>query len=370
MPPLTVMIKPASGLCNLRCTYCFYADVAAHREEASYGIMNADTLETLMRRAFAYAEGQLTFMFQGGEPTLAGKDFFRRYLSLLKKYNTRRLPVHSAIQTNGYALDREWCDIFREGRFLVGVSVDGTQQTHDACRITASGAPTYARIAENLALLRQENIDYNILCVVTEQIASQPRAIFEALKEHVFLQFIPCLDDFEGARKDYSLTPQSYGRFLIETFDLYEQSFRAGKPVSIRTFDNWIAMTLGYPPENCGMSGRCGNYYLIEADGSAYPCDFYVLDSWRLGSILESSFFKLDKSPVGARFREESIPLPETCRQCRWLALCRGGCKRDREPVVNGAPALNRLCESNRMFFEARYPQLRALAEAVQRQRR
>ena len=370
MPPLTVMIKPASSLCNLRCRYCFYADVASSRETASYGLMSADTLETLMRRAFAYAEGQLSFMFQGGEPTLAGKDFFRRYLSLLKKYNTRRLNVQSAIQTNGYMLDEEWCAIFKEGNFLVGVSVDGTKAIHDAYRVTPEGKPTYDRIAENLALLRAHDIPYNILCVVNEPIASEPAAVFHALKEHVFLQFIPCLDDFSGEKKPYSLNAKTYGRFLIETFDLYEQALYSGKPVSIRTFDNWAAMLLGYPPENCGMSGRCGNYYLIEADGSAYPCDFYVLDEWKVGNILESSFFRMDKSPVGKRFRDESIPLPDACKACRWLALCRGGCKRDREPVIGGVPALNRLCESNRMFFKARYERLQALAAEIRRRQR
>ena len=148
MPPLTLMIKPASGLCDLRCEYCFYADVSAHREIRSYGVMSVDTLETLVRRAFLYAEGQLSFMFQGGEPTVAGKAFFRHFLKLEAEYKDRPVRVLNAIQTNGYALDEEWCEIFKEGSFLVGVSLDGTREIHDTYRKTADKSPTYDRIAE------------------------------------------------------------------------------------------------------------------------------------------------------------------------------------------------------------------------------
>ena len=367
MPPLTVMIKPASSACNMRCTYCFYADVSAHRHDATYGVMSEATLQNLVRRAFAYAEGQISFLFQGGEPTLAGKDFFRRFLALERKYNVRHLPVQNSIQTNGYALDAQWCALFREGQFLVGVSVDGTRALHDACRLDATGKPTYDRIAENIALLKAEGIEYNILCVVNQPIAKAPAEVFRALEPHRFLQFIPCLDGFDGERGEFSLDSETYGRFLIETYDLYEKACYSGKPVSVRTFDNWIAMLMGYPPESCGMSGRCGRYYLVEANGNAYPCDFYVLDEWLLGNVNDASFFKLDKSPVAERFLSEGVPLSEQCRGCEWLSLCRGGCRRDREPYCGGLPSPNRLCAGLRMFFSQRMERMRALARYVAR---
>lgn len=365
MPPLTLMIKPASGLCNLRCSYCFYADVTARRETASYGLMTDATLENLMRRAFAYADGFVSFAFQGGEPTLAGKDFFRRVLALEKRYNSRGLQVHNSIQTNGYTIDAEWVRIFREGQFLVGVSVDGTQALHDACRLDAAGHPTYDRVMQSLELLRQGGVDYNILCVVNQLIAQQPRAVFENLKRHGYLQFIPCLDDLDGSSGPYSLDPLTYGHFLIETFDLYEKAWRQGKPVSIRHFDNWVGMCLGQPPESCAMGGRCGQYYLLEADGSVYPCDFYVLDAWRMGNINETTFARLSRSPVGEAFRKVSWEVDDACRACPHYALCRGGCRRDREPVVEGHPALNRLCPGHKLFFDARGQRLQALARQI-----
>lgn len=368
MPPLTIMLKPASSLCNMRCAYCFYSDVAARRDAPSYGVMSPGTLETLVRRAFAYAEGSLSFIFQGGEPTLAGKEFFEAFLSLLARYNARRLRVSLALQTNGLTLDEEWCALLKRGGFLVGVSLDGTQALHDACRRGASGEPTYARVIRGIELLRRFGVDYNVLCVVTQPVAERPEEVFHALKAHRFLQFIPCLDGFDGKKTPLSLDAETYGRFLIGTFDLYEQAWYAGKPVSIRNLDNWLAMLLGYPPENCAMSGRCGHYFLVEADGGVYPCDFYVLDRWRLGNVGDASFFKLDKSPVGARFREESVPLPEGCARCEWFSLCRGGCKRDREPIAGGEPGAagaNRLCAGHKLFFSSRFERIKALAAFV-----
>ena len=176
---------------------------------------------------------------------------------------------------------------------------------------------------------------------------------------------IPCLDGFDVAQGESSLDGETYGRFLIATYDLYEKAFYSGKPVSVRTFDNWIAMLLGRPPESCGMSGRCGHYYLIEANGNAYPCDFYVLDEWLIGNINDASFFKLDKSPLVSRFLSQSVPLPQRCRGCEWLSLCRGGCRRDREPYQNGLPSDNRLCAGHRLFFSQRMERMKALAARI-----
>ena len=139
MRSLSMLIKPASGLCNMRCRYCFYADVAAHRTTSSYGIMTEETAEALVRRAFEYADGDVSFAFQGGEPTLAGADFYRTFIRLAERYNTKKLPVHYSIQTNGYAIPDELYAIMRENRFLVGVSLDGTAEWHDAARIDANG---------------------------------------------------------------------------------------------------------------------------------------------------------------------------------------------------------------------------------------
>lgn len=365
MPPLSLMIKPVSSLCNMRCAYCFYRDVAAHREAASHGVMCEKTLDTLVRRAFAYAEESVSFAFQGGEPTLAGLAFFERVVALQRKYNTRRLPVHNAIQTNGLAIDDAFAAFLGREGFLVGVSLDGDRETHNALRPDAEGQGTYSRAAEAIGRLRSHGVPVNVLCVVTEAIARRPKETFAALATYGFIQYIPCLEGFDAVPDAYTLRPETYAEFLKQTFVCYERAYRRGQPVSIRDFDNYLQMIAGYPPEHCGMGGVCGRYYLIEADGGVYPCDFYVLDAWKLGNIRDASFARLAKAPVGDAFIEASLRPDARCAACGWYGLCRGGCRREREPFTQGKPSLHRLCAAYQDFFAFAYPRMRAMSAAL-----
>lgn len=375
MPPLSLMIKPVSSMCNMRCKYCFYADVTSHRETKSYGVMSTDTLDKLVRRAFTYAEGSVNFAFQGGEPTLAGIDFFRRFVELERRYNSRHIQVNNSIQTNAFELSDELIELFRQHRFLVGVSLDGPAQIHDLMRIDARGAGTYATVTRNIDRLRTAGVEYNILCVVNGYIARAPREVWRALAPHTYLQFIPCLDGFDGQTQDYSLNAADYLGFLKTTFDLYYEAYFHRKYVSVRTFDNYIGILLGQTPENCAMQGRCGVYYLIEGDGGVYPCDFYVLDRWRMGNINASSFHALSRSPIADEFRAQSHYTSPECAGCKWAGLCRGGCKRDREPMipvtdavtgeVRMRPGLNRFCEAFKEFFEYSYPRMEEIARDI-----
>ena len=366
MPPLSLMIKPVSSACPLRCRYCFYADEAEHRANYSYGTMSSETLEKLVRRAMTYADEFVSFAFQGGEPTVAGIDFFREVVRLQKTYNTRGLRVSNAIQTNGWRIDRELLDFLVAERFLIGISLDGTEELHNRFRIAPGGAETYRDVVRTIGYLEEIGGDFNILTVVNEEVARNGKEVFRALSKYKYLQFIACLDPLDGTRPDYSLTPESYGTFLRDTFDLYYEAMRANRPVSVRNFDNYLSILLGRQPENCAMCGRCGTYYLIEGDGSVFPCDFYVLDEWKMGNINDQSFYKLEKSEIGADFRRMSLPLPEECGACKWYGLCRGGCRRDREPFADGLPSGNRWCASYKSLFEYAYPRMRELARLVQ----
>lgn len=350
----------------MRCKYCFYTDVMQNRQIPYYPKMSLATLEVLIRRAIHYAEGSLSIAFQGGEPTLAGLDFYKAVVEFERKYNTRNLRISNSVQTNGYDLSDEMIQFFAREHFLLGVSVDGDASAHDCMRMDASGNPTFLRIQETINKLEAAKVDFNVLCVVNEYVARRPRETFEALKKYRYLQYIACLDGFDGEKSEYSLTDESYLHFLKTSFDLYFDAFQSGRPVSIRNFDNYIGILVGMPPENCAMSGRCGQYYLIESDGGVYPCDFYVLDQWCMGNIADTSFQRLEKSKIGRRFREVSIPLPDKCKQCKWLHLCRNGCKRERDLQTG----LNRWCDVFCQFFEARYDQMRWIAGQLVRSSR
>ena len=352
------MIKPVSGLCDMRCSYCFYADELQYRSDAAKaGVMSEELLETAVRRILRSAEHAAHFVFQGGEPTLAGLSFFASVIRYQKMYNTKGLRVTNAIQTNGLHLSDEMIAFLAKEQFLVGVSLDGTALTHDRNRKDHEGRGTWERIRANIEKLKDAGVEYNILCVVTSAVAKAAGAVFDALAPHRFLQFIPCMNPMDGSANADALSAADYGSFLCTVFDRYERAWKEGNPVSVRTFDNWIHMLAGGQPDSCAMAGVCGNSLMMESDGSLYPCDFYGTDEWLLGNIRENSFLKVLRSEKETAFLARSRELPEKCRNCEWYALCRNGCERDRDSAH-----LCRHCEAHRMFFSRAYERMEQLA--------
>lgn len=373
MPPISIMVKPASGACNIRCKYCFYRDVAENRTQECYGMMNFETLENIIRKALAHAEQQCTIVFQGGEPTLAGLDFFRESIRLQKLHNHNGITIFNAIQTNGLVLDDEWAAFLKTNNFLVGLSIDGSKDTHDAFRVDAQGKGTHTRAMRAVALLRRHGVEFNILTVVNSRTARYIDSIYAFFKKNRLtnLQFIPCLDPFgeEQGAEDYSLTDTRYGTFLCTLFDIWYRDFKQGDAVYIRFFENLVGILLGYPPEACGMGGRCTMQYVVEADGSVCPCDFYVLDEYKLGNLNVDEFVHLDEQREQNEFITESLAVFEDCKLCPYFGLCRGGCKRNRIPQGDGVFGANVFCAAYRRFFAYATPRLQEVARIVHSRR-
>lgn len=365
MRSLNLLIKPVSSLCNMRCKYCFYADVAAHRAVKSYGMMSEETLEKLVKKVFESAAEMAVFTFQGGEPTLAGLSFYHRFIELQKKYNRNHISVFNTIQTNGYLIDETWAKFFAENNFLVGLSIDGTKETHDAMRHDAANFGTYHKAVAAARLFDEYRVDYNILCVVNNQVSLQAKEVYRNLKKYRYIQFIACLDGINQKRHGYSLREERYAKFLIETFHEYYMDFRAGNYVSVRNFDNYIGIFLGREPENCAMRGTCSCYFVIEGDGSVFPCDFYVLDEWKLGNIYNDSFEDMLRSARAVEFVHSSFEKNDECARCEYYALCRGGCRRER--VAGGCDhrLQNKFCTAYKKFFEACYGEMAEMAQKI-----
>ena len=330
--------------------------------------MSEDTAQALIRAAFAAVEpgGFVQFTFQGGEPTLAGLDFFRRFLELEAQYRTRSITVGHAIQTNGLHLDEAWAQFLKKHGFLVGVSIDGSQTIHDAYRVDTAGNGTWDRVTGALALLDRYGVESNILCVVSSVVAKNPRKIYASLRrlgDHP-IQFIPCLDPLEAPRgsEKYSLKPDAYGKFLCSLFDCWYRDWKAGNYISIRTFDDYLRIFLRMAPSTCAASGACGSYLVVEGDGSLYPCDFYVLDEWKIGNIRKMSVEEALASPPSIRFVREGALRPEECRTCPYFPLCRGGCKRDWTELQK-----NYYCASFKAFFLYALPRLQEMARTALR---
>ena len=346
MPAASILIKPVSSNCNIDCSYCFYKKLCRTRESYSLGRMSDETLEALVRSACTYAEGLVSFAFQGGEPMLAGLPFYRRAVELERLYAPKGLIVENTIQTNGVLIDREWAQFFAQEHFLVGVSLDGPKKLHGACRHAAGGGDTFPQVMNGLSLLARAGAAVNIATVVTEAAASQASNLYRFYKRNGFryVQVIPCMGDswahggdLRAAENEYSVRPASWGRFLCELFDLWYEDFLAGEDLEIRTFSNLAQMAAGFPAEECGMNGRCTCYCVVEADGSVYPCDFYCTDAYRLGDISQP-FAELVNSPRARAFVAESAALPDACRACPHLRLCRGGCRHFRLPDAERIP--------------------------------
>lgn len=352
MDALNLLIKPASGLCNMECCYCFYKEELSHSHRIRPEIMKEEVMELLIKRACEETERWLHVTFQGGEPTLAGLDFFQRFTELVSQQKKPTLQVSYSLQTNGLLLDQNWAEFLYKNQFLVGLSYDGMPYIHDRNRVDHAGRGTAERVEEAWSLLQKNRVETNLLCVVTRQIAKKPGDVYRYMKKKGgrYLQFIPCIGpDREGEKPPkWALTPEDYAYFLKALFDLWYQDWKNGSYVSIRQFDDYVNLLCGRHPSSCAAAGICGSHLVVENDGSLYPCDFFVDDNWCLGTVTERSLTEILTAGKAKQFVNERY-LPESCKSCRYYGLCRGGCKNDYQ--WSGDLYSNRFCGAFQEFF-------------------
>jgi uncharacterized protein len=325
------LIKPASSLCNYGCMYCFYHDIADHREVRSSGIMSDEVCCTLISNALKVEDGSMiTFAFQGGEPTLAGLAYFRKFISQVEKEKKSSQKIQYIIQTNGSLINQDWCDLFSEHKFLVGLSLDGFEANHNLFRITQNHQSTFDKVMETADLLRFNQIDFNILTVLSSELAKNPKKLYDFYKEHDFryVQLIPCLPGIDDKDAPFVLKPSEFASFYKEFYSFWLEDYKKGHYVSVTLFDNIIPMFRGFPPQQCGMLGFCSPQFVVEADGNVYPCDFYVLDDYACGNVLTHSFDQIRNCRIMNDFLKEDKRRSVLCKDCKFKKLCHGNCKR------------------------------------------
>ena len=343
--PLSIMVKPASSACNLRCEYCFYTAVAKKREVFDKGMLSLETSEKMISSAFECSKDFVGFVFQGGEPLIRGIDFYREFVSLVKKYNTSTAEVSFAVQTNGTLLNDEWCEFFRENNFLVGVSLDGNEE-QNKYRVYPDGSASFGDIMGGIELLKKHNVQFNVLSVLTKNLANTFRDSYKFFKSMglSYLQYIPCLRDFDSDDDVYVMNNEDYLNYLNSAFRMYYNARLRGTPFSIRQFDNYVLLAHGSCPEQCGMKGGCSEQFVVEGDGSVYPCDFYCNDEQCLGNINDTSFAQMRKSKKALDFISSSFEKKDQSNECKYYYLCcGGGCKRNN--------ASFNYCETYKKFF-------------------
>jgi len=349
---LSFLIKPTSYDCNLVCDYCFYKRTEETYPGAGAHRMDEATLTALVMKAQTEATSTASYVWQGGEPMIMGLDFYRRAVAV---QNTHRRPgqtITNTLQTNGILIDREWASFLAENEILVGISIDGPQELHDAHRFNHTGESVFDRVIRACDLLGEYGVEFNVLTVVSAQTVKNPVEIYTFLHDrgYRYLQFIDCIETLDGGIAPYSVEPEAFGEFLCRLFDAW---FEDGYPrVSIRLFDNYLQYRAGRTPECCMYKNDCGSYFVIEHNGDVFPCDFFVRAEWLLGNIVETSLEDLIGHPKRREFAVLKTIEHERCASCGWLGFCQRGCIKSRAFPGRPYDSLNYLCRAYTMFFE------------------
>lgn len=354
------MVKPTSSRCNLKCRYCFYID------KPRQPMMDDATLERFISQYIAAQPGpEVNFAWQGGEPTLCGLAFFQRVLILQKQYAGDK-QIHNAFQTNGILIDDEWCRFFHENGWLVGVSLDGPADIHDALRVNQSGKPTHHKVMSAIEMLVKHRVEFNLLVVVNRLNSQQPERLYRYLRclGTPFLQFIPLVErDETGQLSAESVRDEEWGKFLNAVFDIWVHE-DIGR-VYVQLFDSTLGVWSGYPSQMCAFSETCGHAFALEANGDLYQCDHYVYPEYRLGNIHQQSLQALNTAPeVQAFGQQKKRGLADECHQCVALPFCRGDCPKHR--FVDGKSAL---CTGYRRFFTHSAPHMKAMRDLLKQHR-
>jgi len=384
-----IMAKPTGPLCNLACEYCFYLEKEALFPIDEHYRMSDEVLEAFIRTVAQYQTiPELLYAWQGGEPTLMGLDFFRRAVSLEKRYAQGRRIVNT-LQTNGILLDEEWCSFLAENNFLVGLSLDGPEDIHDLYRRDRGGKPTFSRVTRALHLLKKHGVEFNILACVTRESAKRPGDVYRFFKGRGvrFIQFTPIVERMPTAEADrlglklgtppelddsdrpdvtpWTVDPEDYGDFLIAVFNEWVRNDVGS--VFVMNFEWAIGSWMGSPQTACFFSKRCGQAVIIEHNGDIYSCDHFVYPEYRLGNILTDELGEMLGSEKQARFgavKEET--LPNFCRKCDVLFACRGECPKHRFlKTPGGEPGLNYLCAGYKKYFQHIRPYLDAIVQTI-----
>lgn len=354
------MAKPASSRCNLQCRYCFYLD------KTQQPVMSDATLEAFVRQQIDAQPGDdVQFAWQGGEPTLCGLDFFRRAVALQQRYAGEK-RIYNAFQTNGVLLNDEWCRFFNEHNWLVGISLDGTAELHDAFRISRSGNSTHHKVVRAIECLKKHEVEFNLLVVVNRLNGAQPQSLYRYLRGlgTPFLQFIPLLEMNDHHQPDeYSVTAKAWGEFLCGVFDVWVRE-DIGR-VFVQLFDSTLGVWNGFSSQMCSLSKTCGHAFALESNGDVYQCDHYVYPSYRLGNIHHVTLKDINGRAEAVAFGQyKQTSLAQECHACAVLRLCNGDCPKHRDAGRKSA-----LCEGYRAFFVYTSPHMKVMRDLINQRR-
>ena len=362
----SLLIKPASAVCNLDCAYCFYLDRAADPYKALPARrMTTETLERLVDTYVFYSYPNSTFAFQGGEPTLAGLGFYEKLVELQQQYGRNGQNVSNALQTNAILIDDSWCALFRQYNWLLGVSLDGPREIHDLYRYNKEGRGTWQRVMAGIETLKKNRVEFNILCVLSQANVEKPRELYKFFRSLGIdnIQYIP-LAEFDGLGNalPFTITPEQYGRFLCDTFDLWWPDRRK---IRIRYFDNLAEAVAGQKPGSCTLHETCDSYVVVEYNGDVYPCDFFVESDWKLGNVTLDSWPEIARRTRRYSFAAKKTLAHPECQVCEYQSICHGGCPKFRHSPHRRFEDLDYFCQAYKMIYAKAVGPLRREVEKL-----
>jgi uncharacterized protein len=368
--PFTLLIKPAGPDCNIACRYCFYTGKSEMFGAGTHRMSEA-TLECLVKSYLRLRFPMNSFAWQGGEPTLMGLDFYTQAVRLQQQYGATGQIVSNTLQTNGILLNDAWGEFLAEYKFLCGISLDGPQEFHDYYRKDRAGQGTYDRVLAGIESCRRHGVEFNILVLLNNRNVDYPDVLFDYFtsRDLLYLQFVPCVEPNPANPKqpaEYSISPEQYGRFLCRFFDRWQDGWT--RKLSVRIFDSMLSYLLSNSHTECTFGRQCNDYIVIEHNGDAYCCDFFVTGETRLGNILDTPIEQLASHPIKQAFSRKKTELADLCLTCQHLDICRGGCPKDRAMLTGTHTMPCYFCEGYKMFFDHALNPLRVLAAEVQAQ--
>lgn len=398
-PHFHLLAKPAGAACNLGCKYCFFLSKENLYGERESPLMDDAMLEAHIRQLMDASPGpQVDVAWQGGEPMLRGLDFFKRSIELAERYRQpRHQTVLHTMQTNGTLIDEEWAAFFKQHNYLIGLSIDGPRELHDAYRINRRGGGSFDEVIRGWNLLRKHEVDVNILCTIHAANAGQPLEVYRFFRDELgarYIQLIPIVEratpetivyanqGWGGHRgsdrplyrqegslvTERSVTAAQFGNFLNQIFDEWVQ--RDVGNVYVTTFDVALGSWMGQH-NSCVVSPTCGNALALEHNGDVYSCDHFVEPAHLLGNLRDAPLQALVTSEKQRRFGQHKFDsLPRYCKECPVLFACYGECPRNRFiDTPDGEPGLNYLCAGYKAFFTHIDPAMRTMADLIRQGR-
>ncbi len=386
-----ILAKPSGPICNLDCHYCFYTEKEALFSGENRFRMSDEALEEFISQYITAQDvPEIPFVWQGGEPTLMGLEFYKRVIELQKKYGKGK-RITNSLQTNGTLINEEWCQFLAKHNFLVGLSLDGPEYLHNQYRVDRGGEPTFQKVLKALHLLKKHKVAFNVLVCVTKNSSNYPLEVYRFFKEEgvEFIQFIPIVErmpDMEAIKlglrhatppsvnqeevqktvSSWTVEAEKYGDFLITIFEEWVRK-DVGK-VHVMNFEQSLTSWLGLPSTTCIFAETCGRAAIVEHNGDVYSCDHFMYPDYQLGNIFEDSFVQMIESNKQREFGEnKKSSLPKYCQTCEVRFACNGECPKHRFlQTPDGEPGLNYLCAGYKKYFYHIHRYMKVMVQLIE----